>query len=115
MEKEQTSQRTSVSIENVIADIRTVRDVQISDLLTDSSFHEFLEKNFDTFFIGSVKIEFIKRDLQELRNSSLDLSHYSTLIRLQRDSPKNEVTATHPLFLQEIFIIFKKYNLEPSK
>lgn len=115
MEKEHTAKGTKISIENIIADIRKVRDSLATSLINDSFLLAFVEEHFDTFSLGSVKLEFIKRDLKELHNSSLDLAHYSTLIRQQRDSPKNEVVAEHPLFLQEMFTIFKKYNLEPAK
>ena len=115
MDKEQTTQRTNISIEDIITDIRKERDSLATNLITDSFLLAFVEEHFDTFFLGSVKLEFIKRDLKELRNSSLDLAHYSSLIRQQKDSSRNEVTKEHPLFLQEVFEIFKKYNLEPSK
>lgn len=115
MEKGQTAQGTNISIEDIITDIRKERDSLATNLINDSFLLAFVEEHFDTFFLGSVKLEFIKRDLKELRNSSLDLAHYSTLIRQQRDSSKNEVVKEHPLFLQEMFVIFKKYNLEPVK
>lgn len=115
MEKEQTTQGTNLSIENIITDIRKERDSLASNLISDSLLLAFVEEHFDTFSLSPLKLEFIKRDLKELRNSSLDLAHYSTLIRQQRDSSKNVVTMEHPLFLQEVFTIFKKYNLEPVK
>ena len=115
MKKEQTIPAATVSIESIITEIKRMRDFLATNLINDTFLMAFMEEHFDTFFLGSVKIEFIKRDFKELQNSSLDLAHYSTLIRLQKDSSKNEVVAEHPLFLQEVFAIFRKYNLEPVK
>ncbi|MBL0743925.1 hypothetical protein [Chryseolinea lacunae] len=49
--------------------------------------------------------------MKELQNSSLDLVHYSSLIKhLKEGHPETSVT-DHPLVIQELKAIFQKYCL----
>ena len=111
MEKKYSLQESSpqVSIDKIILMIRTTRDRQISELIKDSFLMSFLEEHYDTFAISAVKKEFLKRDLKELQNSSLDLAHYSSLIKQMKESPVEIELINHPLVLQEFKRLFEKY------
>ena len=100
---------TPVSIEQIIEDLRSQRHARIQELLKDSNLMSFLEEHYDVFQISSVRREFLKRDLTELKDSSLDLVQYASLIK---DIKENGATGLqkHPLFLQELNGIFKKYG-----
>lgn len=103
--------RTTGSIDTAIQTIRVARDQAILELLNDKSLDEFLETNFSVFAISKVKREFINRDLNTLRSSSLDLVHYAELIKSGKEN-LNESSAWNDLFLKELFVIFAKYGFE---
>ena len=111
MEKKYSVQESSpqISIEKIILKIRTTRDRQISELIKDSFLMSFLEEHYETFAISAVKKEFLKRDLKELQNSSLDLAHYSSLIKQMKESLVEIELTNHPLVLQEFKRLFEKY------
>ena len=111
MEKKYSLQESSpqVSIDKIILMIRSTRDRQIGELIKDSFLMSFLEEHYDTFAISAVKKEFLKRDLKELQNSSLDLAHYSSLIKQMKESPVEIELINHPLVLQEFKRLFEKY------
>lgn len=83
MDKSLPSKEASkTSTEFIIKKLRSIRDNKIYDLIkTDDSLMAFLEKHYTTFAISAVKREFLKRDLIELKSTSLDLVHYSSLIK----------------------------------
>lgn len=112
MEKKYSVQESSpqVSIEKLISLIRASRDMQIDVLLKDNGLSAFLEEHFGTFVISAVKREFLKRDLKELQNSSLDLAHYSSLIKQLKNTEVPHQLTNHPLVLQEIKRLFQKYG-----
>jgi len=45
----------------------------------------FLEHYFDALALSNVKKQLLFKDLVELRNSQLDLSHYSSLITMMKE------------------------------
>jgi len=112
MEKKYSVQESSplVSIEKMILMIRETRDRQIDALLKDTGLMSFLEEQYETFAISSVKKEFLKRDLKELQNTSLDLAHYSSLIKQMKEATLHVELINHPLVLQEFKRIFQKYG-----
>jgi hypothetical protein len=99
---------TPVSIEQIIEDLRLQRHACIKELLQDSNLMSFLEAQYDVFQISSVRREFLKRDLLELKDSSLDRVHYASLIKDIKENGSVELQQ-HPLFLSELREIFKKY------
>jgi len=105
------SVRASGSIDAAIHTIRLARDKAINELMTDNGLDEFLETHFSVFVISKVKREFICRDLNSLRNSSLDLVHYAELIKDGKDNPL-ESAAWNDLLVKELFAIFAKYGFE---
>jgi len=58
-----------------------------------------------------VQLEFIKRDLKELRDFSLELVHDASIIRNTKGLGSNSFTTEHPLLEIELNAIFKKYGL----
>lgn len=98
-----------VSIDQSIETIRVHRDKWLKELLNDAKLMDFLEAQYDVFQISSVRKEFLKRDLTDLKNASLDLVHYAALIRDMKDGTTAAVDG-HPLFLEELRNIFKKYG-----
>ncbi len=113
MEKNQSAKEASkISTEFVIDMLRTVRDSTINAILkNDDSLMSFLEEHYDTIAISSVKQEFLKRDLNELKNSSLDLVHYSSLIKEIKETGNLISREGHPLFHHELRVIFQKYGI----
>lgn len=98
-----------VSIDQSIETIRVHRDKWLKELLNDAKLMDFLEAQYDVFQISGVRKEFLKRDLTDLKNASLDLVHYAALIRDMKDGTTATVEG-HPLFLEELRNIFKKYG-----
>lgn len=98
-----------LSIDQSIETIRSHRDNHLKELLNDSKLMNFLEAQYDVFQISNVRKEFLKRDLTDLKNTSLDLVHYAALIRDMKDGTGVNVV-DHPLFLEELRNIFKKYS-----
>lgn len=96
------------SMESIVADIRIIRDARIRNLMRDPDLLSFLEEHFDVVALSLIKKEFLKRELQELTASSLDLVHYGTLIREMRDSTV-PVSYDNPLFNSELKSIFQRY------
>lgn len=90
--------------------IRDTRNRQIDELIKDSALMSFLEEHYETFAISAVKKEFLKRDLKELQTSSLDLAHYSSLIKQVKEAVIDIELTNHPLILQEFKRLFQKYG-----
>jgi hypothetical protein len=112
MENSQPDKTTSVlSTELIIEHLKSIRDNTLNILLkNDDALMAFLEKHFDTIAISPVKREFLKRDLVELKNSSLDLVHYSSLIKETKEKGGMMITEEHHLFSQELRVICEKYG-----
>jgi len=98
-----------ISIDQSIETVRVHRDECLKELLNDSKLMDFLEAQYDVFQISNVRKEFLKRDLTELQNTSLDLVHYAALIRDMKEGTAVNVVG-HPLLLEELRNIFKKYG-----
>jgi hypothetical protein len=98
-----------ISMEQNIAVIRTARDLQIEELMKEPVLMAFLEHYYDTFVISAVKKAFLVKGLTELKYSSLNLVHYSSLITQMKELKTPEVNASHKLFLIELKALFEKY------
>lgn len=112
MEKSRLSKESlETSTEVIIENLRSIRNGTINSLLkNDDSLMAFLEKHFDTIAISPVKREFLKRDLVEIKNSSLDLVHYSSLIKEIKETGNSVAIKGHSLFHLELKVIFEKYG-----
>ena len=105
------SKTSTVSFDRIIHHILLVRNQKIGELLNDVNLYVFLENEYDIFRLSPVKEEFLKRDLFELKHSSLDLVHYSKLIKQLKEDNTILPHPRHMLFHQELRIIFDKYCL----
>jgi len=100
---------TSISIDAIILAIHATRNEKISEALNDSNLSGLLETEYGIFKISTVKKEFLKRDLIELRNTTLDLVHYASLIKELKDANTITPDPLHPLFLKQLQLVFNKY------
>lgn len=98
------------STEQTITSIRETRDALLNALLSDAPLLVFAEQHFYTIAISPIKMEFLKRDLKELRDTSLDLVHYAGLLRESKEHG-TIISSNHPLILSQIFSIFSKYGI----
>lgn len=102
----------TLSTESIIAYIRSLRDQRLQELSRhDDALLDVLEELYNTIAISAVKREFMKRDLLELRGTSLDLVHYATLITEIKKTGDTGIAETSSLFVDEMKQIFKKYGL----
>jgi hypothetical protein len=101
-----------VSIENVIDLIRAQRDHAINTLLKkEQLLLSFLETHYDILALSAIKMEFLKRNLRELRDTSLDLVHYASLIKEKKELNNTTIDEKHPLFLKELKATFEKGSI----
>jgi len=110
VEKVQNHSGAVISIELIISNIKSTRDLLVKNLLNDQGISAFLENYFETFVISPVKKEFLRRDLKELQNSNLDLVHYAALIRQMKDESNYTPDPANCLFSEECIKIFRKYG-----
>lgn len=100
----------AVSSEAIVEAIRMLRNSRINELLkTDEALHRMLGKLYGTTTLTDVKKEFIRRDLLALRNTSLDINHYGSLVREVKEHGGTGL-ASNVLFMQELETIFSKYG-----
>lgn len=101
----------TLSTESIITYLHMLRNQRLLELSRhDDALMDLLEDLYNTIAISAVKREFMKRDLQELRSSSLDLVHYSSLITEIKKGGDASIAERSPLFVEELKQIFKKYG-----
>jgi len=105
---------SKVSIDKIIDNIRITRNDKIQKLLVENALMVFLKEQFEVVVVSAIKLEFLKRDLQELKKSSLDLTHYASLIKLLKESNIDTPLDDDPLFKNELILIFQKYIVSPA-
>src|SRR3954471_20866690 len=91
-----------ISMDQIISSIREIRNQQIEELKKESVLMAFLEHYYDTLAISVIKKQFLLKNLSELRDSALDLSHYSSLITHMKETRTSTVSSNHKLFLSEL-------------
>lgn len=102
----------TLSTESIITYLQTLRNQRLLELSKyDDALMDVLEDLYNTVAISAVKREFMKRDLQELRSTSLPMGHYQSLITEIKQSGNAELAEKSPLFMEEMKQIFKKYGL----
>jgi hypothetical protein len=70
-----------------------------------------LETYFDVLALSAIKVEFLKRNLRELKDTPLDLVHYSSLIKQLKEVNMTTIDGDHPLFIQELKLTFQKGSI----
>lgn len=104
-----TSQK--VSDENRIDLIRGLRNELIKHFLEDQKLLAYFTKHFK-YKLTAIRIEFIKKELQDLLLSPVDLVHYSTLLmEMKHAGTASLIEKNEDLFYEELNTIFKKYVL----
>lgn len=102
----------TLSTESIISYLQTLRNQRLLELSRhDDALMDLLEELYNTVAISAVKREFMKRDLQELRCTSLNLGHYKNLINEIKTTGNAELAEKSPLFAEEMKQVFKKYGL----
>jgi hypothetical protein len=105
-----TEKDLKLSIERIIDLVRNVRNGLIHDFLQDANLRTYFLQQYNRE-LSQVKAEFLKRDLKELLDSPVDLSHYGLLIKQMQDSNTASISSTHhDLFYKELEKIFTRYN-----
>jgi hypothetical protein len=98
-----------VSTNQIIDSIRSIRNGQIGELMKEPNLMTFLEHYYDTLLISNVKKQFLLKDLMELKNSPLDLTHYASLITYMKNLKISVAAPSNKLFFTELEIVFNKY------
>lgn len=111
MDNDQVSK--TISLEKAIEEIKQLRNNRIQSLLRTPDLMAFLEDNFSTVAVSAVKLEFLKRDLKTLSQSTLDLVHYSSALRQIKES-NPDVKACLALIEEEMKTLAAKYGYEKS-
>lgn len=102
----------TLSTESIISYLQTLRNQRLLELSRhDDALLDLLEELYNIVAISAVKREFMKRDLQELRSTSLDQTHYASLIAEIKTTGDSGIAEKSPLFVNELKQIFKKYGL----
>lgn len=102
----------TLSTESIITYLHTLRNQRLQELgRHDDALMDVLEDLYNTVAISAVKREFMKRDILELRSTSLDLVHYSSLITEIKKTGDSSIAERSSLFVDELKQIFKKYGL----
>ena len=83
------------SDEKIIDCIRETRNTAIKRLLEDNELKAYLSQTHKMSDISDVKFEFIKRSLQQLLISPVDLEHYGRVILEVRKSESSDVLKDH--------------------
>jgi hypothetical protein len=100
----------SLSIENIIDIVRSVRNDLIKEYLQDERLSSHYKEKFRKE-LTNVKREFLKRDLRELLIAPVDLAHYSKLItQLKETNSASLSEKSHIFFNEELDRIFNKYS-----
>jgi hypothetical protein len=99
-----------ISMDQIIEAIRKTRDQQIDELMEDPLLMAFLEHCYDAVTISDIKKAFLKRSLNELKNSPLDLSYYSSLITKMKES-NTTIVDNNKLFFGELKSLFQKQGM----
>jgi len=101
--------KSEISMDQIIASIREARNQQIDELMKEPILMTFLEHYYNIVALSNVKKAFLFKNLGELKFSSLDLAHYSSLITRMKEMKNVNVDGNSTLFLAELKNIFEKY------
>jgi len=82
----QPSTLSTWNTDRIIEDIQNRRIILIKELFIEQRLDLYLSEMYEGLKLSQVKSEFLKRDLKQLSESSLDLVHYATLIRKAKES-----------------------------
>ena len=99
-----------ISVEKIIELVRQVRNDLIQDFLVDPNLKQYFKEQFNKE-LNAIKIEFVKRELKELLQSPVDLTHYASLINEMRETNTASLAkGNQEFFYKELENIFKRYS-----
>jgi len=94
----------------VIEIIRDLRNHLLNEFLNEERINHFFKEYYQIAPLSKVRMEFLKKDLRELQKSSLNLIHYSGLIRQIKETNSARLTSgMDALFYNELEDVFRKY------
>jgi hypothetical protein len=97
-------------MEKIIDLVREARNSLVKTFLADHYLKKYFLETYNKQ-LSAVKVEFIKRELNELLISPVDLTHYSPLIKeIKEKNDASIVTRQEALYIEQINEILKKYN-----
>jgi len=98
-----------VSDEHRIGLIRRLRNELIKYFLDEPNLKAYFKEHYK-YTLNAIRIAIIKKELQELYNSSVDLVQYATLlIEMKQAGTASLTTKNEELFYEELDMIFRKY------
>ena len=103
---------TSLTTAKVIELVRQTRNNMVRHYQDNCIIAVHFRDYYQVNEISDLKVKFLKRDLEELYNSPLDLVHYASVIKEIKDSNDTERINKHEycqLFKNQINAIYKKY------
>lgn len=94
---------------DIINHIRETRNSLAKQFLLEETLKEYLAERYNLPAISPVKIEFIKRALQQLLIAPVDLEHYGRLFLEMKKSGTFLSGNNEPLFYSDIGKAIKNY------
>lgn len=96
--------------DNDIDLIRKLRDDLIKDFLDERYLKEFIFENYNVRELSNVKLEFLRKELKELLQSTLDVKHYEPILSFLRETGSDSLAdGQDQLFFIEIEKVLKRY------
>ncbi|MGC3947101.1 MAG: hypothetical protein QM762_21715 [Chryseolinea sp.] len=90
--------------------IRKLRDDLVKDFLDERYLKEFIFENYNVRELPNVKLEFLRKELKELLQSSLDVQHYEPILSFLRETGSDTLAdGQDELFFNDIEKILKRY------
>ncbi|MEJ1242436.1 hypothetical protein WBG78_30080 [Chryseolinea sp. T2] len=90
--------------------IRKLRDDLVKDFLDERYLKEFIFENYNVRELPNVKLEFLRKELKELLQSSLDVQHYEPILSFLRETGSATLAdGQDELFFNDIEKILKRY------
>ena len=98
------------SKENNLDLIQKLRNDLVKDFLDERYMKEYLAEHYHVRELSNVKVEFIKKELKELLQVPLDITHYEGLLtRLDETDSTTLAEGDDQLFFAEIEKVLRRY------
>jgi hypothetical protein len=96
--------------ENSVDLIRKLRNDLLKDFLDERYLKEYIAAHYNVKELSNVKIEFIKKELKELLQTPLDLSHYEAILTNLKETDSASLgEGNDQLFYADIEKVLKRY------
>lgn len=109
-ENANTADAIKISDEYRIDIIRKLRNDLIKDFLEEQTLRAYFKEHYNRKELNAIRIEFIKKELQDLLITPVDLVHYaSILIEMKQAGTASLAGKNENLFYEELDKVFRKY------